>query len=462
MQLFDRLVEAWPERTIVPSLAERWEITPDGLRYLFHLHAGLRWSDGHPLTAHDVEFGIKRVLDPGRPGASAAIYFVLENGLDYYAGRERDHRRVGVAALGERTIEFRLEAPAPYFLSVLNRPDAGPQPRHAIERNGDERTRPPRQVVSGPFRQQEHSPDRVVLARREDYGRPRSGNVARVEMTRLAPGEDLQPYQHGQLDLILGRYAPRPHGSGPSGPPDEQMGPSAGAFYLAFDHRDRWTSNVHLRRALAYAIDRAALTQVVPANVVVATGGLVPPALQGHTPDIALPYDPELARAELARCTPQATLVLAALPDWLTLAETLTAEWRDVLGIDAVVHPWPAGQGRPWGPANATITSWLPGYPDPEYYLRLLLHSQSKTNEGGFSYAPFDQLIERARREGDGRVRLELFHQADRMAVADQVALVPIYYMRGLAYVQPWVKGWWEFPACASLADLIVGDQTKR
>ena len=68
MQLFDRLVEQWPERTIVPSLAERWEISDDGLRYVFHLRDGLTWSDGTPLTAHDVEFGIKRVLDPGRAG----------------------------------------------------------------------------------------------------------------------------------------------------------------------------------------------------------------------------------------------------------------------------------------------------------------------------------------------------------------------------------------------------------
>ena len=467
MQLFDRLVEAWPERTIVPSLAERWEISADGLRYLFHLHNGLRWSDGHPLTAHDVEFGIKRVLDPSRPGASAAIYFVLENGLDYYAGRERDHRRVGVAALDERTVEFRLEAPAPYFLSVLNRPDAGPQPRHAIDRDGDEWTRPQQQVVSGPFRQQERNAERIVLVRREDYDRPRAGNVAHVEMTRLAPGEDLRPYQHGDLDLILGRYTARPRGSGPLGPAAEQMGPSAGAFYVAFDHWDRWTSNVHLRRALARAIDRSALTDVVPANAVVATGGLVPPALQGHTPDIALPYDPQLAREELARCESPAKLVLAMFPGWLALAEALTAQWRDVLGIDAVTYAGSAEQaaslGRPWGTANAAITAWLPGYPDPEYYLRLLLHSQSKTNEGGFSYAPLDQLIDCARREADGRVRLELFHEADRMAIADQVALVPIYYLRGLAYVQPWVAGWWEFgKSCASLANLTVTGRTQR
>ncbi len=245
------------------------------------------------------------------------------------------------------------------------------------------------------------------------------------------------------------------------------MGPSAGTIYLAFDHRDPLTSNVHLRRALARAIDRAALTHMVPANAVLATGGLVPPALQGHTPDIALPYDPQLAREELARCTPDGKLTLAAFPNEFALAEALTAQWRDVLGIDAVTHPWSAEQaarlGRPWGTANATITAWLPGYPDPEYYLRLLLHSRSKTNEGGFSHAPVDQLIDRARREGDGRARLEHFHEADRLAVADQVALVPIYYTRGLAYVQPWVAGWWEFgKSSASLANLTVADRTQR
>src|SRR3954470_3762961 len=151
MQLFDRLVEAWPERTIVPSLAERWEISDDGLRYVFHLREGLRWSDGSPLTAHDIEFGIKRVLDPEKPGSSVAIYFVLENGQDYYLGHSDDADAIGVRALDDRTVEFRLVAPAPYFMSVMHRPAGGPQPRHAIEEHGAGWCTPERQVVSGPF-----------------------------------------------------------------------------------------------------------------------------------------------------------------------------------------------------------------------------------------------------------------------------------------------------------------------
>ena len=185
MQLFDRLVEAWPERTIVPSLAERWEIADDGLRYVFHLREGLVWSDGEPLTAADVEFGIKRVLDPVSPGSSVAIYFVLENGQDYYLGHNRDADRIGVKALDDRTLEFRLVAPAPYFMSVMNRPDSGPQPRHAIEQHGEAWIEPGKQVVSGPFRQVERSDRATVLERQERYPGLRPGNVAHLEFLNV-------------------------------------------------------------------------------------------------------------------------------------------------------------------------------------------------------------------------------------------------------------------------------------
>ena len=129
MQLFDRLVEAWPERTIVPSLAERWEIADDGLRYVFHLREGLTWSDGEPLTAHDVEFGIKRVLNPDAPGLLGHDPRAPEK-EDSHRDPNEDAVAIGLGA--HATVVFWL-APAPYFMSVMNRPDGGPQPRHAIE-----------------------------------------------------------------------------------------------------------------------------------------------------------------------------------------------------------------------------------------------------------------------------------------------------------------------------------------
>ncbi len=461
MQLFDRLVEAWPERTIVPSLAERWEISDDGLRYVFHLREGLVWSDGAPLTAHDVEFGIKRVLDPEKPGSSVAIYFVLENGQDIYLGANEDWDAVGVRALDDRTVEFRLAAPAPYFMSVMNRPDSGPQPRHAI---GADWTAPGRQVVSGPFAVAEHTDETLVLRRREDYEGGHDGNVAQVELYRSAIADALPEYERKETDLILVRYTPRLADLMPGAVrSDAVLGPAAWSAYIRFDHAHPVTGNLDLRRALAYAIDRDALAEVCAGNLVVATGGVVPPALQGHTPDIALRYDPDLAREHLARSGFDGELELAGMMVWDPILESIVGSWRDVFGRGVTTSSWSWREdeathaGTRVNDAPLRITGWLPGYADPEYFLRLLFQSTSRTNEGGFVDPAYDVLIERARQERSDRGRLERFHEADRYAVADRVAVIPLVYGRSTAFVQPRVRGWWEFgKTSASFADLAV------
>ncbi|TMK96652.1 MAG: hypothetical protein E6G40_10670, partial [Actinobacteria bacterium] len=394
MQLFDRLVEQWPERTIVPSLAERWEISDDGLRYVFHLRDGLRWSDGRPLTAHDVEFGIKRVLDPKSPGASVAIYFVLENGQDFYLGNNRDGDRIGVRALDDRAVEFRLVAPAPYFMSVMNRPDGGPQPRHAIERDGDHWTDRAHQVTSGPFHVAGRTEDDLILARRPNHGSPRSGNVREVHFFRTSIADALGPYVGDEVDMILVRYTPRLNDLLPGDGPnlsDALIGPATWSAYLRFDHTHPVTSNLELRRALAHAIDRTALASVSPGNLVVAAGGVVPPALPGHTPDIALRFAPDVGREHMEPSGFSGQLELAGMEVWDDILRVIAGTWADVFGqrVEVRTWSWRAEEamhrgGRP-DAAYIRITGWFPGYPDPEYFLRLLFQSDSRTNEGGFS-----------------------------------------------------------------------------
>jgi ABC-type oligopeptide transport system substrate-binding subunit/class 3 adenylate cyclase len=454
MQLFDRLVEAWPERTLVPSLAERWEISDDGLRYLFRLREGLMWSDGTPLTAHDVEFGIKRVLDPESPGSSVAIYFALENGEETYLGQNTDWDAVGVRALDDRTVEFRLNAPAPYFMSVMNRPDSGPQPRHALDGIAEAR------VVSGAFEVAERTDERLLLRRRAE----RSGDVAEVELYRTAIADALPDFERGETDLILVRYTPKLADLMPGAVRnDAVLGSPAWSAYIRFDHTHPVAGNLALRRALAHAIDREALAAVCPANLVVASGGVVPPALQGHTPDIALRYDPDLARECLAESGYDGPLDLAGMMVWDDILDAIAGSWRDVFGDRVSVSSWSwlDEEARSIGSRIETapirITGWLPGYPDPEYYLRLLFQSTSRTNEGGFADPVFDELIEAARQERSDRGRLERFHEADRYAVAERVAVIPLVYGRSTAFVRPQVRGWWEFgKSSANFGDLVV------
>jgi ABC-type oligopeptide transport system substrate-binding subunit/class 3 adenylate cyclase len=463
MQLGDRLVEQWPERTIVPSLAERWEIADDGLRYVFHLREGLRWSDGTPVTAHDIEFGVKRVLNPDAPGSSVAIYFVLENGEDYYLRRNADADRIGVRAIDDRTVEFRLAAPAPYFMSVMNRPDGGPQPRRAIEEFGEAWTRLEHRVVSGPYRLGDVGDERLVLERNPHYTSPRPGNVARVEFRRMPVADAVRAYGRGELDMIAVRYTPRLADLMPNEVADAHVGPAAWSGYLAFDHRGPFGGDLELRRALAHAVDREALAGHLPINMVAATGGIVPPALPGHTPDIALRFDPERARDYLTRSGFAGPLDVACLDEDLPVLEPVMDSWRAVLRTPVEARPWTMEEARKLIDASTRapvyFTGWLPGYADPEYFLRLLFQSTSRTNEGGFAHPPFDDLIERARQERGDRGRSELFHEADRMAVADRVAVIPLVYGRSLAIVKPWVEGWWEFgKTSASFADLVMDD----
>ena len=454
MALFDRLVERWPEATIVPSLAERWEISADGLRYRFQLREGVTWSDGTPLTAADVEYGVKRSLDPRRLGVSVAMFYVLENGQDYALGRSDDADAVGVRALDERTVEFRLVAPAPYFLSLVNRPDAGPQPRHAIERAGDAWTEPDRIVVSGAFAVAERTEGRLVLERRPGA---RGGNVARVELVETPTTQDAAAlYAADEADLLLW--------AAPDEVPAEERvaGAAAGTDYVAFDHRASPVRDVELRRALAHAVDRTLLTAALPPRHTVAGGGLVPPALQGHTPEIAPRHDPERAREHLRRSGFDGRLALSSHSSLLVAAEALAVSWAETLGLRVDVVETPGGNGSLDG-VDMTLSGWFPGYPDPEYFLRLLLQSEATDNLGGWSHPPFDELIERARREPDGRRRLELFHDADRMAVAEEVAVLPLSYTRSVFAVKPWVRGWWEFgKSWPSYADLVVSPESPR
>ena len=187
--------------------------------------------------------------------------------------------------------------------------------------------------MSGSFEVAARTGDALVLRRRADASTPRSGNVSEVELYRAAIDEGLAEYERGETDLVLVRYTPRLADLMPrAAQPDAVLGPASWSAYIRFDHSHPAAGNLDLRKALAHAIDRDALAAVCPPNLVVATGGVVPPALQGHTPDIVQRYDPDLARDHLERSGFQGDLELAGMMVWGEILAILTDGWRDVFG----------------------------------------------------------------------------------------------------------------------------------
>ena len=91
----------------------------------------------------------------------------------------------------------------------MNRPDGGPQPRHAIERDGDAWAEVGKQVVSGAFEIAERLPDRLILRRRARPGTVRAGNVAKVEYVRLEIPDAIAAHGRDELDAVAVRYTPK-------------------------------------------------------------------------------------------------------------------------------------------------------------------------------------------------------------------------------------------------------------
>ncbi|MGA7280360.1 MAG: ABC transporter substrate-binding protein, partial [Acidimicrobiia bacterium] len=368
MALFDRLVERWPDDTIVPSLAERWEISDDGLTYRFTLREGLSWSDGTPLTAHDVEYGLKRNLDPATPGVSVAMLYVLEGAADHALGRSADPDQIGVRALDDRVVEFSLNAPAPYFLGMLNRPDCGPQPRHVIEASPENWSDLEVEVVSGAFHRKEQVGSRLVLDRRRGYDGHRLGNVKTVLWQTAPPDEIVDGYQEERYDLAW--FTGPWDGAGTDEIPPEQIHrePTAGLIYFVLNHEGRM-SDPRFRLALAHSLDRAELSDGLGEHLIPATGGLVPPALAGHTPDVAPAHDLDLARDLIAGTRLDRPLKVAALDlphiVYRTLVERTADQWRRHLDIEVEVMSLdPASFQRlaeDWGEVDIAPAWWYPG-----------------------------------------------------------------------------------------------------
>jgi len=112
---------------------------------------------------------------------------------------------------------------------------------------------------------------------------------------------------------------------------------------------------------------------------------------------------------------------------------------------------------------HAWLTGWVARNPDPEYFLHMLLHRRSTSKVNRWSSPRFDALVDRALAQATGVARMALFHEADKLAIQEECAVIPLAYNRTTALVQPWVHGWWVWGApLLSYDDLTIDDRSPR
>jgi ABC-type oligopeptide transport system substrate-binding subunit/class 3 adenylate cyclase len=439
-QLFAGLAEPDAELNVVPHGARSWEVLEDGRCYRIYLRPDVCWTDGSPVTAHDYAYAWLRNLDP-RVSASeypACLLDDVAGARAYRLGQLRDPEQVGVHAADDLTLEARLERPLAYFPYLLTLPITYPLPRQVVERWGKAWWRPEHILSNGPFRLAHFEPERVVLEHNPLYFGERTGNLACAEYLAIPDEtECLEHFRSGDLDWVDSLELP-----------DDL----AACLELSLD-LDVWCfalspqpplDDVRVRRALALGVNWRSLAERRGATP--ATGGLVPPGMPGHTPGLALPFDPEQARRLLAEAgypdgkglPPLRILSWSWMPEFGAAAAQLL---REALPVEVDLREIAlANLGHRVNGSHLVFVGWLADLPDPDNYLR-----QSDAlrilRGAGWQDAELDALLERAAHTPDRAARMAMYRQADRRLVVEQALLVPLVYGGVKELKQPWVGG---------------------
>ena len=123
LDLFEGLVTSAPDGAAAPGLAQSWTVSPDGKTWTFTLRPGLQWSDGTPLTADDVVYSFRRLMDPKTAATYASIAYLIQNAKAVNTGK-MPVDSLGVSAPRPDTVVMTLETPATLCRVTLSRSSA--------------------------------------------------------------------------------------------------------------------------------------------------------------------------------------------------------------------------------------------------------------------------------------------------------------------------------------------------
>jgi oligopeptide transport system substrate-binding protein len=453
MQVFDGLVQWTPENKLAPALAEKWEVSPDGRTFTFHLRPGVKFHNGRELKASDFVYSMNRALRPETRSAVATTYLNdIVGAADVAAGKAKEAK--GLSAPDDRTLRITIDQPKAYFLSKLTYPTGYAVCREAIEGNGG-RLDETNLVGTGPFRLTEYRRGgRIVLERNPDYfeGPPKLARIERAIV--LDAGTRHAMFENGQLDIVDVSMADLEQDRrDPELSSKLQYFNRPSVYYAALNQRafapfkDR-----RVRQAIAHATDKERICKTVLLDVNQPAKGILPPGIPGYDPAFpGLPYDPQKAKALLAAAGypdgkgfPALTLTFRErVPDIRRVCEVTAEMLRQNLGLNVTLRELEWGkflEERNRGTMPFYFLRWAADYLDPQNFTSLMLHSKAPENTLGYSNPEFDRLCNQGDVEQDPTQRLALYRKAEAIAVAD-APWSPTYFQRDVELWNPRLKG---------------------
>lgn len=462
LALYEGLVDTSPDgKTIIPAAAERWEISPDGKTYTFHLRPGLKWSNGDPLTSEDFLYSFRRIAEPAL-GSELGVYVDwVAGGQDYREGKTHDPATMGFRAPDPATFVVECRARSPFFLGLLAQNPFYPVHRGTIEKfNAYTRreanwTRPESFVCNGPFLLADWKVNVAVTVRKN----PHYWDAANVRLSeaQFHPVDDAdtegRAFESGLLHVTRGVPKVKLDALRRGKSPTLRADPLVHTKYIDFSVTKPPFDDVRVRTAMALAVDREALVRDVLRD-----GSRVADSLSCPGSGVSAPYtaktrlahDPEKARELLAAAgfpkgagfPVRRMTFTAAHAGEQALVEAIQAMWSKELGIRVEIVNV---EEKVWTNTMRTkdyellMDGWN-GINDPVDLLQLF-QGTSPNNSSGWVSADYDREFAAAGVAGSDAER-DAHLQAMDAVLIEQLPMIPLYHTNQNYLVQPSVRGW--------------------
>ncbi|NHZ72031.1 MAG: hypothetical protein GWP17_02975 [Aquificales bacterium] len=460
---------------IEPELAKGWAVSEDGRIWTFNLRDDIYWfqipESGsrepqilRPVVAGDVVTAVHRVCQSETDAPDSFILFLItgcEQVFNLDEVNPADLEAIGVKAIDATTLQFNLNKPAGYFLTLTNLSLLNPVPGELIEEFGADWTLPENLATSGPFSLASGnlSETRTVLKKNPAWPLPKGGNADLVNIYFFEDETSITDlWQSKNLDI-----GPLPTDMVEefllNSPTKARLVTGQTVFYLSYNFNSGIFRDPKVRRAFSAAIDREVLAEALYGGRAQEMRHLAPPGVVGAPAidKVGMGYDPDFARLQLfesgyASCQlmPPIRFMVSSLDLSLLQAEVIRDMWvkeldcaEEQIIIDQVQFGTllantraGLGESRP----DVWELGWSSFYPDQHNWVTELLHCTESENRAERECNNIDELMRQAGQSTQPEERLALYRRIENLLFSDsgETPMSPLY-VRG----QYWMKHNW-------------------
>ena len=456
----DNLLRIDKDGKVAPSMAEKYEVSDDGLTWTFHLRDGLKWSDGSDFKAGDFVYSWQRMVDPEVAAPYAETMLGMVEGYKDAIGNPDadgnttttpDRTKLKVEAPDDKTFVVHMSRPTPYFDRLATFAALSPVKQDVVEANPDGWSLDPKTYVStGPFKLTEWKQGSHILVTKNEYYWNK--DAVKLDGIKCLLMQDqnaaFSAYESGEASMI--KDYPVQEVTTMQKRPDYKSSPKLGISYIDVNNDLDEFKDPKVREALALALDRKYMADTITAGINSPATGFIPDgvvdwdgsAWADNITDKSVYFDNDNFDANLAKAKELLKEAGhengAGLPtmSYTTndagfnkkVAEYLQQAWKE-LGINVEVNivEWKSFiPQRRSGNYQIARDGWVMDYNDPSNLLECA-YSTNGNNSSRYKNPEYDALLDKAANETDAKTRFGYLHQAEELLLKD-AGVIPLMY----------------------------------